>query len=185
MTIEVEPATGKVIMNSWIGRTFCLLLLTFSSGIAGAQQLAPMFDFSDMPPARTVPRQPVSTPAKPPTSAPSTTGSGTTLLTGSVSTLEAAITEESNVDWYGWYMRARDYFTTHGGLSCQTGTPLTFYRNGYLKADNMTPACQRSLMGKRFPLPAATRLEAVVLPVRPGTAPPASREELLEFVRRR
>lgn len=104
------------------------------------------------------------------------------VLQGSVKTLDAAISEEVSVDWYGWYMRARSYLAATGGLPCQLGTTIKFHRTGRLEAMTDDPVCRSSLRGRVFPLPRNTELQALLLPVRQGSAPPASREEFLKRV---
>lgn len=108
--------------------------------------------------------------------------SGTTVLTGQVQTLQQAIVSENSVDWYAWYLSARDYLGRMGGLQCPLGTPIKFYRNGRIEALTFNPLCQASVAGRVFPLPQKTHLEAVVLPVRPGEGPPASRDEIYSRV---
>lgn len=103
----------------------------------------------------------------------------TTMITGKVQTLQQAIQSERDiVDWYGWYLAARSYLAGTGGIHCELGTAIKFYRNGYIEALSNEPACLGSLMGRRFPLPAKTRLDALILPVRSGSGPAASREEI-------
>ena len=103
---------------------------------------------------------------------------GTKMLTGQVQTLQQAIASESNVDWYAWYLAAREYLGRMGGLECALGTPIKFYRNGRIEAQTFNPICQNSVAGRMFPLPTKTRLDAVILPVRAGAGPPASPEEI-------
>lgn len=104
---------------------------------------------------------------------------GPRMLTGKVQTLQEAMESESGkVDWYAWYLSARDYLGRTGGLQCALGTPIKFNRSGQIEALSFNPLCQASVAGRRFPLPPKTRLEALILPVRPGEGPPASPEEI-------
>ena len=113
----------------------------------------------------------------------STGSTGTKVLTGQVQTLQQAIVSESGmVDWYGWYLSARAYLGRMGGLQCALGTPIKFYRNGRIEALTFNPLCQASVAGRVFPLPVKTKLDAIILPVRPGEGPPASPEEIYSRV---
>lgn len=145
-----------------------LPILLSAGGSAIAQQLEPLLDLSEFD-------QP-NQEASPPSSQP-------IVLTGSVRTLDAAIREEADVDWYGWYLAVRNYFQRRGGLQCEIGTPIKFFRSGHIQAESYSPSCLRSVMGKHFPLPGNSRLSAVVLPVRSGKSPPASKEELYHYIR--
>lgn len=110
--------------------------------------------------------------------------SQTKLITGKVQTLQQAIESEKDiVDWYAWYLSAREYISRSGGLRCSLGTPIKFFRNGKIEALTFDTACIGSVLGKRFPLPASTRLDALILPVRPGHGPPASETEIYSRVR--
>jgi hypothetical protein len=101
------------------------------------------------------------------------------VLNGKVESLQAAIDIERNrVDWYGWYLSVREYLERTGGLPCRLGTPIRFYRNGRIEALTSEPGCRISVERRRFRLPPETVLEAVVLPVRRGTLPPASPAEV-------
>jgi hypothetical protein len=101
------------------------------------------------------------------------------IITGKVQTLQQAIeSEKDTVDWYAWYLGARAYLGQTGGLHCAFGTPIKFYRNGQIEAMSFDPDCQASVVGRSFPLPAKTKLDALILPVRNGQAPPASPQEL-------
>jgi hypothetical protein len=105
--------------------------------------------------------------------------SGTLVLTGQVQTLQQAMESESgSVDWYGWYLAARQYLERTGGLQCALGTPIKFYRQGRIEALSFNPICQASVSGRNFPLPYKTKLEALILPVRSGESPPASPQEI-------
>jgi hypothetical protein len=105
------------------------------------------------------------------------------VLTGKVQTLQQAIeSEKDTVDWYGWYLSARDYLSQTGGLRCALGTPIKFYKNGLIEALTFDPHCIASVSGRHFPLPANTQLDALILPVRPGQGPPASRQEIYSRV---
>jgi hypothetical protein len=106
------------------------------------------------------------------------------VLTGQVQTLQQAIESERDwVDWYSWYLACREYLARTGGLQCPLGTPIKFYRNGHVEAMSFDPACQESVQGRHFPLPSKTRLDALILPVRQGTAPPATPQELYNRIR--
>jgi hypothetical protein len=101
------------------------------------------------------------------------------IITGKVQTLQQAIeSEKDTVDWYVWYLGARSYLGRAGGLQCALGTPIKFYRNGQIEAMSFDPVCQASVAGRFFPLPPKTKLDALILPVRNGQAPPASPQEL-------
>lgn len=101
------------------------------------------------------------------------------VLSGKVESLQAAMDLERNrVDWYGWYLSVREYLERTGGLPCRLGTPIRFYRNGRIEALTSEPGCRISVEHRRFLLPPETRLEAVILPVRRGTLPPASPAEI-------
>jgi hypothetical protein len=101
------------------------------------------------------------------------------IITGKVQTLQQAIeSEKDTVDWYVWYLGARSYLGQAGGLQCALGTPIKFYRNGQIEAMSFDPVCQASVAGRFFPLPPKTKLDALILPVRNGQAPPASPQEL-------
>jgi hypothetical protein len=82
------------------------------------------------------------------------------------------------VDWYGWYLSAREYLSQTGGLNCALGTPIKFYKNGQIEALSFDPHCLNSVSGRHYPLPKNTQLDALILPVRPGQGPPASRQEI-------
>ncbi len=98
-------------------------------------------------------------------------------------TLYDAIKDESNVDWYGWYMRTREYLGATGGIQCPLGTPIKFYKNGTIQPISQFPVCRTSLIGRHMPLPKNTELEAIILPTREGTGPPASKQELMYYLR--
>ena len=106
-----------------------------------------------------------------------------TVLKASVKTLDAAIREEAHVDWYSWYMAARNYLSVTGGLQCKLNTPIKFHRNGRIEASTRDAYCLQSVAFKQFGLPKNTALDAVILPVRSGSAPPASKEELYQLIR--
>lgn len=106
------------------------------------------------------------------------------VLTGKVQTLQQAIVSESGqVDWYAWYLAARQYLGSTGGLQCALGTPIKFYRNGLIEAMSFSPVCQASVAGRMFPLPSKTKLDALILPVRPGEGPPASPQEIYSRIK--
>jgi hypothetical protein len=101
------------------------------------------------------------------------------VLNAKVQTLQQAIeSERFLVDWYAWYLSLREYLSRSGGLHCPLGTPIKFYRNGRMEAMSDEPRCRISVATRSFLLPPQTRLDAILLPVRRGTAPPASRNEL-------
>jgi hypothetical protein len=105
------------------------------------------------------------------------------MLTGKVQTLQQAIeSEKDTVDWYAWYLSAREYLSQTGGLRCALGTPIKFYKNGQIEAMSFDPHCIDSVSGRHFPLPPKTQLDALILPVRPGQGPPASRQEIYSRV---
>ncbi len=105
--------------------------------------------------------------------------SKTLVLTGKVQTLQQAMESEKDyVDWYAWYLSARAYLGQSGGIRCPLGTPIKFHKNGLIEAMSFDPYCMASLSGRRFALPRNTKLEALILPVRPGQGPPASPEEI-------
>lgn len=104
---------------------------------------------------------------------------GTKLITGKVQTLQQAMdSERDSVNWYEWYLGARDYLSRTGGLQCALGTQIKFYRDGTIEALTYDPTCRESVAGKAFALPRKTKLDALILPVRNGNAPPASPQEL-------
>lgn len=108
----------------------------------------------------------------------------TKILTGKVQTLQQAIESERDVvNWYAWYLSAREYIGQTGGLRCSLGTPIKFYRSGKMEALTFDTNCIASVTGRRFPLPANTSLDALILPVRSGQGPPASRDEIYSRIR--
>ena len=108
------------------------------------------------------------------------------MITGQVQTLQQAMQSESGqVDWYAWYLAARQYLGQTGGLQCALGTPIKFYRNGEIEAMSFNPICQASVLGRRFPLPPQTKLDALILPVRSGEGPPATPEEIYHRINTR
>ena len=101
------------------------------------------------------------------------------VITGQVKSLQQATLDERGlVDWYAWYLAAREYLGRMGGLQCALGTPIKFYRGGRIEAISFSPVCQASVAGRFFPLPAKTRLGAVILPVRAAESPPANPQEI-------
>jgi hypothetical protein len=101
------------------------------------------------------------------------------IITGQVKSLQQATLDERGVvDWYAWYLAAREYLGRMGGLQCALGTPIKFYRGGRIEAISFSPVCQASVAGRFFPLPAKTRLGAVILPVRAAESPPANPQEI-------
>lgn len=108
----------------------------------------------------------------------------TKVLTGKVQTLQQAIDSERDVvDWYSWYLSAREYISQTGGLRCALGTPIKFYRTGKMEALTFDTNCIASVTGRRFPLPPKTSLDALILPVRSGQGPPASPAEIYSRIR--
>ncbi len=108
----------------------------------------------------------------------------TKILTGKVQTLQQAIESERDVvNWYAWYLSAREYIGQTGGLRCSLGTPIKFYRSGKMEALTFDTNCIASVTGRRFPLPLNTSLDALILPVRSGQGPPASRDEIYSRIR--
>jgi hypothetical protein len=107
------------------------------------------------------------------------------MLTGRVESIENAMQiEQGEVDWYDWYLSARNYLAEMGGLDCLPGTPIKFHRTGTIEAQSQDMICQLSVREKFFPLPEMTQLEAVILPVRRKVVPPATRDELYSNIRR-
>lgn len=152
---------------------------SFTAAFIMALTVAPLFAFA---------QELEEDPAFPPSSqqTPSQTQiqrdeSGKFIIKGSIQTLEAAIdAEKGSVDWYGWYLEAREHITKRGGLACQAGTLLTFRRNGQVQAKTLDPKCLLSIEKIHFPLPETTALDAVVLPVRSGALPPAPPSEIYQ-----
>lgn len=106
------------------------------------------------------------------------------VLNGKIESLQSAIDiERDKVDWYAWYLSVRKYLARTGGLPCMLGTPIRFYRNGRIEALTPDPVCQASVQHRRFPLPAETRLDAILLPVRKGTLPPVTPNELYSKIK--
>lgn len=100
------------------------------------------------------------------------------MLTGKVLSFQEAVHQEKNIDWYQWYLFARQYLAKRGGLACPLGTSIIFYKAGRIEANSSDINCLLSIRQKQFPLPRDTLLQALILPVRSGSAPPASPEEL-------
>lgn len=102
------------------------------------------------------------------------------ILEGGVSTLEAAIEEEgASIDWYAWYLSAREYLKLTGGFQCPLRTEIRFYRTGRITAVSNDPYCAMSASAKHFPLPEGTKIKVLVLPVRSPLEDPATRDEIL------
>jgi hypothetical protein len=96
-----------------------------------------------------------------------------------VKTYQEAATLEQDIDWYAWYLSIRKYLDATGGLNhCVVGTPIKIYKQGRIEALSPDPLCRISVSWRHFPLPANTRLDALILPVRSGKLPPASPQEL-------
>ncbi|MBY0449930.1 MAG: hypothetical protein K2X01_04820 [Cyanobacteria bacterium] len=104
------------------------------------------------------------------------------ILQGGVSTFESAVAAEQDVDWYRWYLDCRNYLAATGGLNCRIGTQLKIYKNGLMEALTEDTACVNSAGSRMFALPKATALDAIILPVRNGKLPPASRSEFLKHL---
>lgn len=133
-----------------------VLMLVLSFGVAPAQEL---MEDPSIRPAR--PSQPK-------------------VIKGSVSTLEAAIEEEGEtIDWYAWYLSAREYLKLTGGFQCPLRTEIRFYRTGRITAVSNDPFCARSAAIKHFPLPEGTKVKVLILPVRSPLEDPATRDEIL------
>ena len=134
-------------------------------------------DPSLMPPPES--RQDADTAVKTTTSPSPPLSSQQMFLQGKITTLEAALKEESKtVDWYAWYLACRDYLIETRGLHCSLGTPLRIYKNGRFQAITSDPVCQASAASKYFPLPEKTVLKAILLPIRGQEDAPASRAEI-------
>lgn len=115
---------------------------------------------------------------------PSVTSTQPTALKIQIKTYqEAVVAERGRVDWYAWYLAAREYLAATGGLNrCMVGTPIKFYKEGRIEAMSPDPFCQMSVKWRRFPLPSNTQLDALILPVRPGKLPPASPAEIQQRI---
>lgn len=158
-----------------------LLLLPLVAGMAMAQEL----DTSDLKPSG--PPYDSSkydfttgtTKIQPAGEAPA----GKKTLTIQVKTLQdAMVAEKDFVDWYAWYLSARDYLSATGGLQCPVGTQIKFYKSGMIQAESLDPDCMASVTGKTFALPKTTKLDALLLPVRNGKEAPASPDELFSRI---
>jgi hypothetical protein len=105
------------------------------------------------------------------------------VLNAKVQTLQEAIVSEQNiVNWYAWYLACREYLSRTGGLKCELGTPIKFYKGGRIEALTLDPMCLVSVSGRRFDLPQKTSLDALILPVRNGYNPPATPQEIYSRV---
>lgn len=162
------PRLGK----KQLAIAFAVLL---SAGMAMAQQL----DTSELP---TPEFRPLVDTAGVTTQAPVNASSQKITLTGKVQTLQDAIASETDVNWYAWYLACRAYLSQSGGLHCSIGTEIKFFRNGRMMPLTSDPVCLASATGRRFPLPQQTQLDALILPVRNGKAPPVSRDELYDRI---
>ncbi len=109
---------------------------------------------------------------------PVNTGERPRILQGGVQTLQQAIELETDIDWYTWYLTAREYLSRTGGLQCPLGTSIKFHKTGKIEAMTPDAICMASVAGRNFPLPKKTRLSALILPFRNGNAPPATPDEL-------
>ncbi len=102
------------------------------------------------------------------------------VLKGVVSTLDAAIEEEGDtIDWYSWYLSAREYLKLTGGFNCPLRTEIRFYQSGRVTAVSSDPICAYSAAAKHFPLPRGTQVKVLILPVRSPHEDPATRDEIL------
>ncbi len=104
------------------------------------------------------------------------------ILQGGVSTFDSAVAREQDVDWYRWYLDCRSYLAATGGLNCRIGTQLKIYKNGLMEALTDDSACVNSAGSRMFALPKTTALDAIILPVRNGKLPPASRSEFFKHL---
>lgn len=109
---------------------------------------------------------------------------GSVTLKSTVKTLDVALKEEmGKVDWYGWYLAARNYIAHNGFINCPLGTPIKFYRDGRIEPMSFSAPCVASTMNMNFPLPKNTSVDVIILPTRPSVIPPASPQELYDFLR--
>jgi hypothetical protein len=104
------------------------------------------------------------------------------IMTGIITYEEAKEQEKDQVDWYQWYLEARAYIESHGGLACSVGTSIVFSKSGQLRALSDDPDCQMSVQLKHFPIPEASKLPSIILPVRSHRLPAANRQELNQFL---
>jgi hypothetical protein len=104
------------------------------------------------------------------------------VLQGGVSLDNAMAQEGQRVDWYAWYLKARQSIMANGGLQCPLGTLIIISKQGLFKTDSPYKTCQQSVDRQRSPLPANSQLSYIVLPVRDGAWHPMSPPELLERV---
>ncbi|MEB3245788.1 MAG: hypothetical protein VKJ06_07380 [Vampirovibrionales bacterium] len=100
------------------------------------------------------------------------------IMTGVITYDEAEQQERGTVAWYNWYMEARAYIASHGGLACAPGTPIVFSKSGQIRALSEDEACLASVAFKQFAIPAESQLPAIILPVRSHKLPPAAPDEL-------
>ncbi|MEB3207231.1 MAG: hypothetical protein VKK59_07825 [Vampirovibrionales bacterium] len=104
------------------------------------------------------------------------------IVTGIITYEDAKEQEKGQVDWYQWYLEARAYIASHGGLACSVGTSIVFSKSGQLRALSEDPDCQMSVQFKYFPIPEASKLPSIILPVRSHRLPAAAPEELNQFL---
>jgi len=86
------------------------------------------------------------------------------------------------IDWYGWYLSARESITERGGLQCKLGTLIRINKAGLFQASSPDPDCQKSVARQWFPLPQNSHIPVIILPVRSGAWQPMSEQELLRRV---
>lgn len=155
--------------------TVYLMGVLLSAGVSMAQQL-------EQDPVLAAPKAPIAKAAPQAKAAPSlSSSSGRTVLSGVVS-LETAMVQEKDVDWYGWYKSARKYLAEAGGFTCTPGTSILFYKSGTIQALSQDTSCLLSIARLRYPLPEKTQLQVVSLPSRSSLSPPASPEELKHLI---
>jgi hypothetical protein len=104
------------------------------------------------------------------------------ILSGTITLQTALQMEQERIDWYTWYLDARRYLATHDGIRCETGTTLLFRKDGRMTALTDEPACLATVANKRFPLPLATNVEAVIFPHIPMRTAPVDADALLQFL---
>ncbi len=111
-------------------------------------------------------------------------GNGTPVfvLTGRIQTLQDATeSEKETVDWYGWYLSVREYLRKTGSFQCQVGTPIKFYKSGYIEALTTEPLCRASAASHFYALPEATALDAIILPIR-NSNKPTTKDDLFTHI---
>ncbi|WP_373531945.1 hypothetical protein [Vampirovibrio sp.] len=196
--MSVEVSLGNRVLKRLVGQLSPGLMLALALlGLLSASALAvqpdltletepffkPLVDTTQHQPLEAQPLKPLEGRAEKQGEIPISNAS-TPIITGKVQTLQQAIdSERDGVDWYAWYMAARTYIGKTGGLRCALGTPIKFYRSGKMEALTFDTGCIASVMGRRFPLPSSTTLDALILPVRAGQGPPATRDEIYSRIR--